>query len=92
VAPSAPARKAGRGAGGGGGAYTIQVAAYGARAPAEQLRRKLAARGYDARVTQVGAVYRVRVGRFRTRSEAAAAAQAMAAKQLTAIVVEAEPR
>jgi cell division protein FtsN len=55
-------------------AFTIQVGAYKAREPAEALRARLAAAGYEAYVAQVDAPgsvrFRVRVGSFSTRESA----------------------
>jgi cell division protein FtsN len=54
--------------------FTVQVAAYKAREPADALRAKLAAAGYEAYVAQVdtpgSARYRVRVGSFAARDSA----------------------
>jgi cell division protein FtsN len=54
--------------------FTVQVAAYKAREPADALRAKLAATGYEAYVVQVdtpgSARYRVRVGSFVARESA----------------------
>jgi cell division protein FtsN len=54
--------------------FTVQVAAYKTREPADALRAKLAATGYEAYVVQVdtpgSARYRVRVGSFGTRESA----------------------
>jgi cell division protein FtsN len=54
--------------------FTVQVAAYKAREPADALRAKLATAGYEAFVVQVdtpgSARYRVRVGAFSTRESA----------------------
>ena len=54
--------------------FTVQVAAYKAREPADALRAKLAAAGYEAYVAQVDAPgsarYRVRVGSFAARDSA----------------------
>ena len=56
------------------GAFTVQVGAYKAREPAEALRARLAAAGYEAYVAQVeapGSVrFRVRVGSFAAREAA----------------------
>jgi cell division septation protein DedD len=55
-------------------AFTVQVAAYKAREPAEALRTRLSAAGLDAYVIQIdatsGARFRVRVGSFGTREAA----------------------
>lgn len=63
-APSAPV----------GGRYTVQVGAYKARKPADELRDSLAAAGHDARVVESdgagGVRYRVQVGDFASREVA----------------------
>jgi cell division protein FtsN len=55
-------------------AFTVQVAAYKAKEPAEALRARLSAAGLDAYVFQIdvttGARFRVRVGSFTTRDAA----------------------
>jgi cell division protein FtsN len=54
--------------------FTVQVAAYKAKEPADALRAKLAAAGFEAYVVQVdtpgSARYRVRVGSFAARESA----------------------
>ena len=69
AAPPAPAKPAP-----GQTTFTVQVAAYKAREPADALRAKLATAGYEAFVIQVdtpgSARYRVRVGAFSTRESA----------------------
>ena len=54
--------------------FTVQVAAYKAKEPADALRAKLAAAGYEAYVVQIdtpgSARYRVRVGSFAARDSA----------------------
>jgi len=72
--------------------FSVQVAAYGDRASAERLAAKLAGRGHAARVAGSGPPYRVRVGRYRTRAEAALAARRLQAQRVSGIVVESEPR
>jgi DedD protein len=56
------------------GAFTVQVGAYRAKEPADALRARLAALGYEAYVAEVeapGSVrYRVRVGSFSAREAA----------------------
>jgi cell division protein FtsN len=58
----------------GAAAFTVQVAAYKAREPAEALRGRLSTVGLDAYVIQIdatsGARFRVRVGSFATREAA----------------------
>lgn len=72
-----------------GPAWSAQVAAYSSEADADKLASKLTKRGFDARVT-AAKPYRVRVGRFRTRAEAAELVQQLRDAKMTAIVVEAE--
>jgi cell division septation protein DedD len=74
------------------GKYTVQVAAFNTRTPAAQLRDRLAARGYQARVVGSGAPYRVRVGWYATYAQARAAADQMRTKNISALAIEAEPR
>ena len=66
--------------------YTIQVAAYKNRRQADASRRQLANAGLDAYVVTLAAQdgvarYRVRVGTYRTREEAAAAAERLRAQR-----------
>jgi len=57
--------------------YSVQVAAYDTKAPADRMVRTLKARGHDdARVDGTTRPFRVRLGKYRTR---AAAVQALAA-------------
>jgi cell division protein FtsN len=62
--------------------YTVQVAAYSNRSQAEALRQTLAARGLEAEVseatTPAGPRYRVRLGRYASRSAAQEAAARVA--------------
>ena len=60
-----------------GRTFTVQVAAYTAKPPAETLRATLAAAGHNAYLAETeagGGRYRVRVGNFATRADADAAA------------------
>ena len=52
------------------GAYTVQVAAYDQRVPADRLATALRGQGLEARVVGKGKPFRVRVGRYATRAEA----------------------
>jgi cell division protein FtsN len=67
-----------------GARYTVQVAAYNARAQADALRARLASAGLDAYVTEgeAGGVtrYRVRIGTYDTAEEARQAAVRIAAQ------------
>jgi len=71
-------------------AYTVQIGAYGNRADADARHRQLSAQGHAPRVVKVGALWRVRIGRYPTRDAAAAAARALKAKKVDAFVTEAE--
>jgi hypothetical protein len=68
--------------------YTIQVAAYDTRPPAEQLVRTLAARSVKARVSGTSKPFRVRLDLYRTRKEAADAAAALKARGIVGFVTE----
>jgi cell division septation protein DedD len=68
--------------------YTLQVAAYGSRADAEALAKRLKARGVDARVAGTARMFRVRIGHYETRAAAAAAARDLKAKKIDAFVTE----
>jgi cell division protein FtsN len=65
--------------------YTVQVAAYNARPPAESMRATLAAAGHDARIVETdrgsGVHYRVHVGVFSTKEAAREAAARLAAER-----------
>jgi cell division protein FtsN len=69
--------------------WSVQVAAYSNRADAAQFVKRLATRGFTARVT-TDRPYRVRIGRFAIRNDAEALARRLKASGTTAIVVEAE--
>jgi len=61
--------------------FTVQIASYRVRPPAEALRESLASAGHDARVIEAeanGPVYRVQVGEFPTREAARALAVRLA--------------
>lgn len=73
------------------GKWSVQVAAYSSRESALVLVRTLKGRGLDARVT-TGKPWRVRVGHYATRAEAAAVAQRLSSKRSKAMVVEAEKK
>ena len=69
----------------------MQLAAYGNRTEALALVKRLAARGVEARVTPTKP-WRVRVGHYVTRAEAAEEARKFSTKRSKALVVEAEDR
>jgi cell division protein FtsN len=63
-----------------GSAYSVQVAAYDSREPAQRLANLLKSRGIDARVDGTTRPFRVRVGRFSSRAEAARTQSALKAQ------------
>lgn len=71
------------------GQWSVQVAAFAARADATELAARLKSRGYDSRVVD-GRPYRVRIGRFATRAEATALVAKLRGENTTAIIVETE--
>ncbi len=71
-------------------AYTVQIGAYANRADADARHRQLSAQGQAPRVVKVGALWRVRIGRYASRDAAAAAARSLKAKRIEAFVTEAE--
>jgi hypothetical protein len=73
------------------GAFTVQVAAYPARAAAESLAAHLRERGYESRVYGTAAPFRVRVGRYATEVAADAVERALKAKGMDGFVTAAEP-
>src|SRR5512133_2896355 len=73
------------------GKWSVQLASYSNRNEALALVKRLAARGVDARVTPAKP-WRVRVGHYQTRAEAAADARKFSTKRSKALVVEAEDR
>jgi cell division septation protein DedD len=68
--------------------YTLQVAAYGSKADADALAKRLKARGVDVRVAGSARMFRVRIGHYETRAAAAAAARELKAKKIDAFVTE----
>ncbi len=100
VAPArpAPTQLAGPTPGADSEAWTVQVSAFRSRALAEELRARLAARGFDAHVfpslTEDGRPrYRVRIGAYASRSEAErVAAELRSERGLNPLVTSARPR
>ena len=72
------------------GRLTIQVGAYPSRPSAERARQRLIARGFPARVVPAGRYYRVRVGRYPTRTAATAMVKKLKAAHNDAIIVDVE--
>jgi len=73
-----------------GTGYSVQVAAYNRKTQAEAMAERLRKRGYDTRVTGRSAPFRVRIGHYRTQSEAVAVQRSLKSKQITGFVVQAE--
>ena len=71
--------------------YTIQVAAYSTRPPAEALVRTLARRGVSARVSGTAEPFRVRLAFYRTHREAVQAAAALKARGIVGFVTDEVP-
>ena len=71
-------------------AYTVQIGAFASRADADAKHRQLSAQGHGTRVVKVGALWRVRMGRYPSRSAAADVARSLKAKRVEAFVTEAE--
>jgi cell division septation protein DedD len=98
TARPAPAQLAGPGPGADGDAWTVQVSAFRSRALAEELRSRLAARGFDAHVfpslTEDGRPrYRVRVGAYASRGDAERiAAELRSERGLNPLVTSARTR
>jgi hypothetical protein len=77
------------------GAFTVQIAAYDTKAAADRLATKLRGQGLEARVAGTTKPFRVRVGRYATRSEAEAASRevdAIAKSRSIVVVVGPEER
>jgi tetratricopeptide (TPR) repeat protein len=73
-------------------AFAVQIAAVGTAAAADEVMRRVHAAGYEPRVVRDGELFKVRVGRFRTRAEAQEA-QADLRRKLggTPFIVEESP-
>jgi cell division septation protein DedD len=69
-----------------GQAYAVQVAAYDVRSEAEQMSQRLRKSGLDAHVDGERRPFRVRVGRFSSRTEAAKALRDLKARKLDGFV------
>jgi cell division septation protein DedD len=73
--------------------YTVQLAAYETRPPAEALVEKLATRGVKARVSGTSKPFRVRLDFYRTHKEAADVVSALKKRGMVGYVTtEARPR
>ena len=69
--------------------WSVQVGAFTLRTEAARSVRLLVRRGYEARVDGAGAPFRVRVGRYASKAEAAAALGRMKKQKLSGAVVRA---
>jgi hypothetical protein len=77
------------------GAFTVQVAAYDTRAAADRLAKRLRDQGLEARAVGTSKPFRVRVGRYATRSEAEQASRevdAIAKSRSIVVIVGPEER
>jgi Cell division protein len=72
--------------------FTVQVAAFSNHESAEKLRTRLKELGFDARITNDAALYRVRVGRYATREAADSIAARMKTQHVDGYVTAAEPK
>ena len=73
--------------------YTVQLAAYDTRPPAEALAAKLATRGVKARVSGTAKPFRVRLDFYRTHQEAADVVSALKKRGMVGFVTtEARPQ
>lgn len=70
------------------GLFGVQVAAFGTMPPATLLVAKLRGRGYNAYIYGTSAPYRVRIGHYPTREEAAAELVRLKARQIDGFVAE----
>jgi cell division protein FtsN len=66
--------------------YSVQVAAYDSREPATRMSRTLVSRGLEARVDGKTRPFRVRVGKYATRSEAVKAAATLKSQGIVGFV------
>ena len=77
-----------------GGRFTVQLGAFGSRQAADEVRKRASSSGTEARVVEPDTttpLYRVRVGRFSRREDAARMAVRLRAEGLEAIVVPESP-
>jgi hypothetical protein len=74
------------------GGWSVQVAAYSTRPPAEELLQRLRARGIDARIDGNEFPFRVRVGRYPTRVAASAALRDLQSQGVEGFIVRAGTR
>jgi hypothetical protein len=68
--------------------YSVQIAAYDSKTPAESMAKRLVARGIDARVDGTVRPFRVRIGKYHTRAAAAAAAATLKKQGITGFIAQ----
>lgn len=85
IQPAAPASSPARG-------YSVQVAATSTRASAQTIVNRMSARGYQARIDGTAAPFRVRVGRYAARADAARLLDEMKAKGIDGFIAVVEGR
>jgi cell division protein FtsN len=71
--------------------YSVQLAAYDSQDAATRMVQQLVARGIDARVDGAKAPYRVRVGKFQARADAAKASTDLKAKGYSGFITLVSP-
>lgn len=69
--------------------WSAQVGAFASKDDADRIAARLLTRGYDVRVTEEQP-FRVRIGKFSKRADAAAMVAKLKAERTAAILVEAE--
>jgi cell division septation protein DedD len=72
--------------------WSVQVAAYNTRPPANALAERLRTRGYQARVDGTAAPFRVRIGEYPGRTAAVAALQEIKGRGMDGFVVQVDVR
>jgi hypothetical protein len=72
------------------GAFTVQLGAFSSRADADARYRRLRAQGHAVRIVKVGALWRLRLGRYASREAASEVARSLKAKNIDSFVTEAE--
>ncbi len=75
----------------GTGRFSVQIAAYEERGPAERASSRMTARGLDAHVDGDAAPFRVRIGHFETRAQAQAALERLRAQGQSGFIVVLKP-
>lgn len=71
-------------------AFTVQLGAFSSHADADARYRQLRGQGHAVRVVKVGALWRVRLGRYASREAAGEVARSLKSKNIDSFVTEAE--